>query len=359
MSLRNFNLKELHKRKKVILPLCLIGIFLLHTTFVFGQKDKANAAGVLPSSASDQHELSAAETMPEEKESVRSKSPEVPRKHTLKRIPVLTLRDKAVLDVCLGYGMHITLELPEKIKAVIPPDENLVSVDYLDNRTILKGIAYAVGEITNVTIITESEKTIDVLIRIVEPAESDLAFKFIVPSKEIFSESHVKKEVQKATEKREGELEKREANLKEVTEELAEDKLKEKLLHEETGAKRVHEKEDGLEMKDLQVTKLGGRVYLKFTLRNRSKEDFQVASLMLGRAVTDPKNSDKVLGVEDLETDTPTFESALIPAGGETKVLVAFDAHQVRNTEKVVLKVVEEGGLGRAVEFKNLKLFTR
>jgi hypothetical protein len=81
--------------------------------------------------------------------------------------------------------------------------------------------------------------------------------------------------------------------------------------------------------------------------------------VLLGRGITDTKDSDKVLGVEDFQTDAPTFESELIPAGGETKVLLAFDERQVRNTEKVVLKLVEENGLGRVAEFKNLKLFTR
>ena len=360
MTLRNFNLKELGEKKKVIVSLCLIGVFLLNTSFVFGEKDKAGAAaGVLAPPVSGPNDFLEAEYTPEEKGSAQSESKDVPRKHTLKRVPVLTLRDKAVLDVHLGYGMHVTLELPEKIKAVIPPDENLVSVDYLDNRAILKGIAYAVGEITNVTIITESEKTIDILIRIVEPAESDLAFKFIVPSKQIFSESHVKKEVQKATRKREEALEKREGNLDQVTEKLVEDRLKEKLLHEENTHKKVRTKEDALEIKDVQVTRLAARVYVKFTLHNRSKQDFSIGTVLLGRGITDPQNSDKVLGVEDFQTDSPTFDSELIPRNGETKVLFAFDARQVRDADKVVLKVIEESGLGRTVEFKNLKLFER
>ena len=108
-----------------------------------------------------------------------------------------------------------------------------------------------------------------------------------------------------------------------------------------------------------RVSKPGGRVYVKFALKNRSKADFPVGTVLLGRGITDPKDSDKVLGVEDLQTDEPAFESELIPAGGETKVLLAFDERQVRNADKVVLRVVEESGLGRAVEFKNLKLFTR
>lgn len=345
MNLPNIKFEGIRKRieskRKVILPLCLVGIFLLHTTFV-------SAEGKLGTNDEISKETSSG-----------TGSVDASRRKIFKRIPTLPFRDDEVHDVRLGYGMHIQLELPEKVKAAVPPDERLVSLDYLETRVYLKGIAYAVGEITNATVITESGKSLHLFIRIVEPEESDQGFKFIEPSKEIFSESHVKKEVQKATEKREGELEKREANLKEVTEQLAEDKLKEKLLHEETGAKKVRVKEDDLEMKDVQVTRLGGRVYVKFTLRNRSKQDFQIGTVMLGRGITDPKNSDKVLGVEDLQTDTPTFESELIPAGGETKVLLAFDERQVRDKESVELKVVEESGLGRAIEFKNLKLFTR
>ena len=324
-----------------MLALGLIGVFLLNTTFVSaGEKAGMN------------DEIT-------KENGTGAGSADTSRRKIFKRIPTLPFRDDEVHDIRLGYGMHISLELPEKVKTAVPPDERLVSLDYLEARVYLKGIAYAVGEITNATVITESGKSLHLFIRIVEPSESDQGFKFIEPSKEIFSESHVKKEVQKATEKREGELEKREANLGEVTEKIAEEKLKEKLLYENSNAKKVRAKEDDLEMKDAQVTRLGGRVYLKFTLRNRSKQDFQVASVMLGRGITDPKDSDKVLGVEDLQTDTPTFESELIPAGGETKVLFAFDERQVRNTEKVVLKVVEESGLGRAIEFKNLKLFTR
>jgi len=337
MNFKNLDFSKLRERKNAMLALGLIGVFLLNTTFVSAE-GKAGTNDEITN---------------------KSKAVDTSRRKIFKRIPTLPFRDDEVHDVRLGYGMHIQLELPEKVKAAVPPDERLVSLDYLETRVYLKGIAYAVGEITNATVITESGKSLHLFIRIVEPGESDQGFKFIEPSKEIFSESHVKKEVQKATEKREGELEKREANLKEVTDQLAETKLKEKLLHEESTAKKVRVKEDDLEMKDVQVTRLGGRVYVKFTLRNRSKQDFQIGTVMLGRGITDPKNSDKVLGVEDLQTDTPTFESELIPAGGETKVLLAFDERQVRDKESVELKVIEESGLGRAIEFKNLKLFAR
>lgn len=337
MNFKNFHFERIHERKKAMLVFGLISVFLLNTTFVSAD----GKAGMNEETANE------------------SGSVDTSRRKIFKRIPTLAFRDDEVHDVRLGYGMHIQLELPEKVKAAVPPDERLVSLDYLETRVYLKGIAYAVGEITNATVITESGKSLHLFIRIVEPNESDQGFKFIVPSKNVFSESHVQKEVEHATAKREGELEKREANLSEVTERLAEDKLKEKLLHEESNAKKVRVKEDDLEMKDVQVTRLGGRVYVKFVLKNRSKADFPVGTILLGRGITDPKDSDKVLGVEDLQTDEPAFESELIPAGGETKVLLAFDERQIRNTEKVVLRVVEEGDMARAVEFKNLKLFTR
>jgi len=337
MNFKNINFSKFREKKKAMLAFGLIGIFLLNTTFVSAE-GKAGVNGEIT------NEGGAVDTS---------------RRKIFKRIPTLAFRDDEVHDVRLGYGMHIQLELPEKVKAAVPPDERLVSLDYLDERVYLKGIAYAVGEITNATVITESGKSLHLFIRIVEPEGSDQGFKFIVPSKNVFSESHVKKEVAKATAEREGELENREANLKEVTDQLAEDKLKEKLLSEESALKKVRVKEDDLEMKDVQVTRLGGRVYVKFALKNRSKTDFPVGTILLGRGITDPKNPDKVLGVEDLQTDEPAFESELIPAGGETKVLLAFDERQVRNADKVVLRVVEESGLGRAVEFKNLKLFTR
>ncbi len=340
MNFKNINFSKIRERKKAMLALGLIGVFLLNTTFVSAE----GKAGTGETIKADGGETGSLDTS---------------RRKIFKRIPTLAFRDDEVHDVRLGYGMHIQLELPEKVKAAVPPDERLVSLDYLDERVYLKGIAYAVGEITNATVITESGKSLHLFIRIVEPEESDQGFKFIRPSKNVFSESHVKKEVAKATAEREGELENREANLKEVTDQLAEDKLKEKLLSEESASKKVHVKEDDLEMKDVQVTRLGGRVYVKFTLRNRSKADFLVGTVLLGRGITDPKDSDKVLGVEDLQTDEPTFESELIPAGGETKVLLAFDERQVSGAEKMVLRVIEESGLGRAVEFKNLKLFTR
>lgn len=341
MNFQNLDFRKIREKKKVIITFGLIWIFLLHAPLVSAGEEAGTNEKITSQSGAV------------------AGSVDTSRRRIFKRIPTLPFRDDEVHDVRLGYGMHIQLELPEKVKAAVPPDERLVSLDYLETRVYLKGIGYAVGEITNATVITESGKSLHLFIRIVEPEESDHGFKFIVPSKEVFSESHVKKEVERATEKREGELERRETNLKEVTDQLAEAKLKEKLLHEETGAKKVRVKEDSLEMKDVQVTRLGGRVYFKFTLANRSKEDFQVGSVMLGRDLTDRKDSDKVLSAQDLQTDTPTFESELILAGGETKVLLAFDEREVRNTKKVVLKVVEESGLGRVAEFKNLKLFTR
>ncbi len=360
MNLQSLNFKKLREHKKVILPLCLIGIFLLHTTFVFGEKDKTGAPGALLSPGSGTNDfLDAESSPPDEKKAETVSTNNGSRRRIFKRIPTLPFRDDEVHDIRLGYGMHIQLELPEKIKTAVPPDERLVSLDYVDDRVYLKGIAYAVGEITNATVITESGKSLHLFIRIVEPTESDQGFKFFVPSKNVFSESHVKKEVQKATKEKEQELEKREGNLEQVTEKLAEDRLKQKLLHEENTQKKVRVKEDALEIKDVQVTRLGARIYVKFTLHNRSKQDFTIGTMLLGRGITDPKNADKVLGVEDLQTDSPTFDSELIPKGSDTKILLAFDARQVHDVDKVVLKVVEEGGACRAIEFKNLKLFAR
>lgn len=358
MKLQSLNLEKLREHKKIILPLCLIGIFLLHTTFVFGEKDRVGASGVSPSGTSEPTDFLETEATPPDTKKSEAVPPDT-RRRIFKRIPTLPFRDDEVHDVRLGYGMHIQLELPEKIKSAVPPDERLVSLDYLDDRVYLKGIAYAVGEITNATVITESGKSLHLFIRIVEPSESDQGFKFFVPSKNVFSESHVKKEVQKATKEKEQELEKREGNLEEVTEKLAEDRLKQKLLHEENTQKKVRVKEDALEMRDVQVTRLGARIYVKFTLHNRSKQDFNIGTMLLGRGITDPKNTNKVLGVEDLQTDSPTFDSEIIPKGSDSKVLLAFDARQVHDVDKVVLKIVEEGGAGRAVEFKNLKLFVR
>jgi len=340
MNFQNLRIGKILEKKKALAAIGLAWIFLLNTTFVYPEGKAEPESGAVESAAG-------------------GVSFDASRRKIFKRIPTLPFRDDEVHDVRLGYGMHIQLELPEKVKAAVPPDERLVSLDYLDERVYLKGIAYAVGEITNATVITESGKSLHLFIRIVEPEASDQGFKFIVPSKEVFSESHVKKEVQKATEKREGELESREANLKEVTDQIAEGKLKEKLLHEETSARKIREKEDDLEMKDVQVTRLGGRVYVKFALRNRSKRDFPIGAVLMGRGITDSKDPDKVLGVEDFQTETPTFESEIIPAGGETKVLLAFDERRLRDKDSVVLKVVEESGLGRVAEFKNLKLFAR
>lgn len=354
MNLQNLNYQKLREHKRVLLPLCLIGIFLLHTTFVFGEK---GVAGPPSSGSSGAEEYS--ESGHGAVNSAEPTSSEGSRRRIFKRIPTLSFRDDEVHDVRLGYGMHIQLELPEKIKSAVPPDERLVSLDYLDDRVYLKGIAYAVGESTNATVITESGKSLHLYIRIVEPIESDQGFKFYVPSKKIFSEGHVKKEVQKATKEKEEELEKREGNLEAVTEKLAEDRLKQKLLHEENTPKKVRVKEDALEMKDVRVTRLGARIYVKFTLHNRSKQDFAIGTILLGRGIADPKNMDKILGIEDLQTDSPTFDSEIIPKGSDTKILLAFDARQVHDADKVVLKVIEEGAAGRAVEFKNLKLFAR
>jgi len=354
MNLQNLNYQKLREHKRVVLPLCLIGIFLLHTTFVFGEK---GTAGNQSADSLGMAEYSDPAVSSPENGGLASA--DVSRRKIFKRIPTLPFRDDEVHDVRLGYGMHIQLELPEKIKSAVPPDERLVSLDYLDDRVYLKGIAYAVGESTNATVITESGKSLHLYIRIVEPVESDQGFKFFVPSKNIFSESHVKKEVQKATKEKEQELEKREGNLEEVTEKLAEDKIKQKLLHEENTQKKVRVKEDALEMKDVRVTRLGARIYVKFTLHNRSKQDFAIGTILLGRGITDPKNADKVLGIEDLQTDSPTFDSEIIPKGSDSKVLLAFDARNVHDADKVVLKIVEEGAAGRAVEFKNLQLFAR
>ena len=360
MNLEGLNLKGLLRKQKVVVPLCLIGIFFLHTTFVFGSdKEGGEEAQSTPASMMSVYDPSENGGMSQTKEKRERTSQVTTPEWMFGRVPTVPFRDDVIYDIRLGYGLTIYFDFPEKIKSMVSSDERLVSADWVEDKGYVKGIAYSVGESTNVHANFESGKTMTFFIRIVEPAQSQHRFKFIVPDKRIFSESHVKNEVEKATQDKEEDLERREGNLEEVTEKLAEERIKQKLLHEEKKDKKVQAKKNDLEVKDAQVTHLGSRVYVKFTLRNRSKKDFSLGTILLGRGITDPNNSKKVLGVEDLQVDSPTLESDFIRAGGQTKALLAFDARQVTGTDKAVLRVVEDGGEGRSVEFKNLKLFTR
>jgi len=349
--------KEMEKRKDFFLALFLIAFFFLNTTFVFaeGREESAHPTTALSPQMAFQ-------TLLEALGKTQSAPPSfnTTRGRIARRILTLPFRDDVVYEVLLGYGITIELELPEEVKDLVPPDEHLVSADFLRNKAYLKGIAYAVGESTNVHVNSLSGKTLHLRVKIVEPEESDHAFKFILPSKEVFTPSYVQKEIEKEKEKLEQEVAKREENLEKVTDALSEEKLKAKLLREERVKERRKKlKAKELEIREVEVSRIGDRVYLKFSLKNKSREDFPVSEIVLARGIPDPKDSDKILGLETLEIDPPTLESQTIPSGESVKVLLAFDRRLLREGDKVTLKVIEEGHLGRVLEFKEVSLFSR
>lgn len=112
-----------------------------------------------------------------------------------------------------------------------------------------------------------------------------------------------------------------------------------------------------LEIREIEVSRIGDRVYVKFSLRNKSKHDFPVGQILLMRGIPDPKDSEKILGFDTLEIDPPALESETVPAGEGVKVLLAFDRGLIREGDKTALKVIEQGHLGRVLEFKEVPFF--
>lgn len=348
--------KEIDREKEAFLALFILAFFFLNTTFVFAEgkgEERVSQSALSPQAAFEE----LVEILGKTK--VSPPSFNTPRGRITRRILSLPFREDQVYRVLLGYGVTVELELPEEVEDLVPPDENLVSADYRKNKAYLKGIAYAAGESTNVHINTLSGKALHLQIKIVEPEESDHAFKFTLPSKEVFTKSHVAREIKKEKEKLETEIREREDNLEKVTEELSEEKLKAKLLREAKVRERGKLKTKELEIRDLEVSRVSGRVYLKFSLRNRSKHDFPIGEIFLSRGIPDPKAPDKLLGFEPLTIDSPTLESGTVASGEEVKVLLAFEGSLLRQGERVSLKVVEEGSLGRVLEFKEVPLFSR
>ncbi len=276
-----------------------------------------------------------------------------------RRVPVLPFVEDIVFPVKLAYGQTIELELPEEVRAkggLAGMDERLVSGDYVKNKVYLKGIAYAVGEATNLHVNTQSNRTLHLAIEIVTPDKSDHAFKFLTPQVNVFSDSVVAKEVQVEKEKLEKEVKKREENLEKVAEEVSEEKFREKVLNEEKVAGKERAKERDLILENLRVSTLGPRTYVAFTLKNRSKHDFKISSVLLLKRLPDPKRARKTLGFESIEVETPSFERERVPAKGETKALLTVETSSIHPNDQFLLKVIEEDGLHRVVEFKRIKL---
>ncbi|GEM_PF-1570719 len=292
-----------------------------------------------------------------EKESREAPSPV--RRRILARVPSLPFWEDRVYGVSVGYGNQVEISLPEEVKNIVPPDEQLVSADYVEKKAYLRGIVDAPGESTNLHINTVTGKTLHLKITLVEPGESDQALKFIPASQAVFTGSHVQKEIAEERKKLEEEMGKREANLEEVTEKLAEDRLKVKLLREEREARRQKRvKKNDLELATVQASRVGERAYVKFVIKNVSGRDFSISSILLARGLPDPKKPGKILGYETIEADPPTLDSEVILSGGEVKALVSFNQNQIKPGDKVTLKIVEAGGSGRVAEFKELELFS-
>lgn len=333
---------------ELVLALFLLAWFLLLPSALFAEPEVGTVSPEI---------LKGEAPALESKGTSKSAAPDSLKGRVVHRVPTFPFSETEVFQAYLGYGMQLEILVPEKIKNIVHPSEQFISADYVENKAYLKGIAYAVGESTNIHINLESGKTLHMRLTLVEPERSDDAIKFVTPSKEVFGESFVKKEIAKEREKVEGELKKREANLSETANKISEEQLKSKLLREQkkqVRKKRI--KNQDLEMLEVEQSVIRDRMYVKFVLKNRSKRDYEIGALFLSRSVPDPKNSGKVLGFEEIQMDEPTLELAFVPAQGQTKVLLAFGLRELQGSGKLDLKIAEAGTGERVTHFKDVKV---
>jgi hypothetical protein len=144
-----------------------------------------------------------------------------------------------------------------------------------------------------------------------------------------------------------------------VTDELTEEKLKKKLLQETTLGEKRKIRGKVLELRNIKVTRMGERVYLSFSLKNLSRYDFSLGEILLSRGIADPQDSGRIMGFERVEVGPPTLESQKVPSGGAVKGVLSFDRTLIQEGDPVNLRVIEEGGLGRVLEFRDMPFHSR
>ena len=195
----------------------------------------------------------------------------------------VTMRSSVAYRLQTALGYVSTIDLPEPALKVFAGDQDLFKVEVYERQVLIKPITDEADAKSNLIIVTQSGRlAFDVSVG--DPETADFVLDFRLPEED---EALVKNAFEKKVEEKVSKIERaykaKEEKLDEKAEELAGEKLREKVA---AGVETIGLKASGsdgeVQVNLLSLSRMAEKAYLRFSVLNYSKADYTPLLSMVG-----------------------------------------------------------------------------
>lgn len=260
----------------------------------------------------------------------------------------ILMKPKALRKIQTALDYFTVIDLPEKALNVYIGNQELFKVEVYEKQVLIKPLLEDMTAETNLLVITESGRFVfQITVGPPETAE------YVIDARlgDEIIEDKVEKAVQETKQALENSFEKKEQELESRAEKIADEKVKEKLLEESKQIRlKVSRSNGDVQANLLSISKIGKRIYLKFSVLNYSKTHYKVLKTSIGfEEIKRNWLKEEKSGFVEIESES-SLPSVIEPSQYVYGML-SFDERALKKEEKPVFKLLESDG-NRNIEIR-------
>lgn len=278
-------------------------------------------------------------------------------RRSTRNIYKVTMRSSVAYRLQTALGYVSTIDLPEPALKVFTGDQDLFKVEVYERQVLIKPITDEKEAKTNLIIVTQSGRlAFDVSVG--APETADFVLDFRLPEED---ESLVKnafdQKVEEQVSKIEQHYQAKEEKLDQKAEELADEKLRQKVAE---GVETIELNASGthgeVQVNLLSLSRMAEKAYLRFSVLNYSKTDYKLLLGMVGAVEYERKFfKKKETGMIEFPS-TIQLSETIHPDSYVYGVLV-FDYRTLGKDKQPVFRLLEDSHAGRNIEIKGFRWF--
>ncbi len=256
-----------------------------------------------------------------------------------------TMRSNVVYRLQTALGYVSTIDLPEPALKVFIGDQELFKAGVYEREVLIKPITDYPEASTNLTIMTATGRlTFNVTVG--PPNTADFVIDFRLPEEDVLVENAFKKALDEKSNVIKKEYEEKEKTLDQKVNNLARTKLKEEVAKAvQTVDIGTHQEVGDIRLNLISSSKIGGKVYLRFGVRNLSATPYKVSKVVVG---IEPYGR-KTLGLRKEPEGLIELPSELqfpseVPVNDYVYGVIVFDGRALARKERPVFLLFEDGG---------------
>lgn len=264
------------------------------------------------------------------------------RARTSPNIYKVTAKTGVAFRIQTAVGYTTTLDLPEEAMKVFVGDADLFKVEVYDRQVLIKPTTEFVDARTNVTLYTSSGRlTFDVTVG--PPDTADFVLDFRYPEDDVLVQNEFKTKLEEKKAELETTYREKEKKQDGIVRELAGKKLEDG-IKDGAFTKKLHQsvKRDGIKLQLLSLVEIGNMSYLRFSVSNNTTRDYAIERLVAGKETL--RWSWFAFRKEGfIPVDSSENIARIIPPHSERSGLLSFEKISLRNNERFVLRLFEQG----------------